>query len=81
MKLNKEALVQEIINATTEEVAQRIVTVIDNAIEGGKYQVRRLEEELQRVRQELEYEETARQQRAERQKQTDMFTKLIKLED
>ncbi|MBS4707325.1 hypothetical protein J4G57_05380 [Aeromonas caviae] len=81
MELNKEALVQEIINATTEEVAQRIVTVIDNAIAGEQYQVRRLEEELQRARQELEYEETARQQRAERQKQNDMFAKLIKIEN
>ncbi|WP_421292944.1 hypothetical protein [Aeromonas veronii] len=81
MKLNKEALVQEIINATTEEVAQRIVTVIDNAIAGAHHRVRRLEEELQRARQELEYEETARQQRAERQKQNDMFDKLIKIED
>lgn len=81
MKLNKEALVKEIINATTEEVAQRIVIVIDNAICGAQNQVRRLEEELQRAREELEYEERARQQRAERQKQNDMFDKLIIIKD
>lgn len=81
MKLNKEALVQEIINANTEEVARYIASAIESVINCEQHAVGRLEEELKRVRQELEYEERARQQRAERQKHQDMFAKLIKLED
>lgn len=81
MELNKEALVQEIINATTEDVARYIASAIESVINCERFTVGRLEEELQRARQELEQEERARQQRAERQKQQDMFAKLIKIEN